>query len=220
METFFENNIYFKKKFKDKYKEHNYEKNDVISYRMGEDFSNNLFIIVSGLVLIETIFSQNNQPFYSFVGKNHIFGWESLNTKCTAVAQEKTILIEVSRNFFFDHLYVHPELYHKLLTNVVKDYFLLAESYQYINKSPVVKLLSSLLNISNKMELQSSEAGVLTFPKYITPTFISKYAKSSEPNISNAGSYLEKQKIIKRNPYRIVNREKAKELLKEEYKYR
>lgn len=216
MKTFFENNIYFKEKFPDKYKERKYEKNDVVSYQIGGEFPNKLFIVVSGLVLVETLFSQSSRPFYSFVGKNNIFGWKIKNTQYTAIAQEKTILVEIDYDFFFDHIYVCPELYHKLLNNVIKDFFFLAESYQYINKSPAVKLLSSLLNISNKMGLQPNQAGILTFPKYITPTFISKYIKSSEPNISNAGSYLEKQKIIKRNPYRILNEEKAKELLQEE----
>ncbi|MDZ5759990.1 Crp/Fnr family transcriptional regulator [Carnobacterium maltaromaticum] len=217
METFFENNIYFKEKFQDKYKERKYEKNDVINYQTGGEFPNKLFIVTSGLVLIEILFSQNNRPFYSFVGKNRVFGWSISDAKCTAIAQETTILVEIDYDFFFDHLYIHSELYHKLLTNVIKDFFSLAESYQYINKSPSAKLLSSLLNISNKMELQPNKDGIFTFPKYITPTFISKYVMSSEPNISNAGIYLEKQKIIKRNPYRIVNKEKVEKLLLEEY---
>lgn len=217
MESFFENNLYLKEKFQDKYQERKYEKNDVISYRMNKEIPTKLFIVTKGLVLVETKFGQNNMPFYSFIGKNNIFGWETSDVQYTAIAQEKTILIEVEREFFFNHLYISPELYHKFLSNVIQDFFLLAESYQYINKSPVVKLLNSLLNISKKMKLQPDKMGLIEFPKYITPTFISKYVRSSEPNISNAGGYLEKQKIIKRNPYRIINEEKARELLEEEY---
>ena len=45
MESFFENDFYFKEKFQDKYKERKYEKNDVISYRIGKEVSNKLFIV-------------------------------------------------------------------------------------------------------------------------------------------------------------------------------
>lgn len=213
METFFENNIYFKEKFQDKYMERNYEKNDVVSYRMGKEIPNKLVIVIQGLLLVETHFGQNSLPFYSFIGKNHIFGWEILDVRHTARAQEKTTVVEIDHDFFFDHVYVSSELYQLFLSNIVKDFFLLAESYQYVNKPPVVKLLNSLLNISNKMNLQPNNAGLIEFPNYITPTFISKYAHSSEPNISIAGGYLEKNKIIKRKPYRILDEPKARELL-------
>lgn len=217
MDIFLKNNLYFKDKFRKYYQERNYEKNDVISYQLGKERPDKIFIVIQGLVLVETRFGQNNIPFYSFIGKNRIFGWEMLEVTHTAIAQEKTSLIEIERDFFFDHLYISAELYHKFLSNVVEDFFLLAESYQYINKSPIAKLLNSLLNLSYKMQIKPDENGFITFPKYVTPTFISKYARSSEPNISNAGSFLEKEKIIKRNPYRIINQEKAKKFLQEEY---
>lgn len=217
MDTFFENNHYFKEKFRNYYQERNYEKNDVITYRMGKEYPNKIFIVKKGLVLVETRFGYNRIPFYSFIGKNCIFGWETLNVTHTARAQENTVLIEIDQDFFFAHLYTSAELYHKFLSNVIEDFYLLAESYQYINKSPVAKLLNSLLNISNKLQIQPDKNGLIEFPKYITPTFISKYARSSEPNISKAGGYLEKQNIIRRNPYRIINKEKVKEVLQEEH---
>lgn len=217
MKNFFENNLYFKEKFKDTFKEHKYKKNDVIGYQIDKEVTNTLFIVTKGLVLVETKFGESEMSFYSFIGKNHIFGWINLNVKHAAVAQEETTLIEIDRDVFFNHLYISPDLYHKFLSNIIQDFFLLAESYQYVNKSPVSKLLNSLLNISNKMGLKPDKNGCIEFPRYINPTFIGKYARSSEPNISKAGAFLEKQKIIERNPYRILNQEKARKLLYEEY---
>ena len=219
MESFFENDFYFKEKFQDKYKERKYEKNDVISYRIGKEVSNKLFIVSSGVVLVETQLDQNITPFYSFVGQNNIFGWEDMDTNnavvVTVTAQEATSIVEVDRDFFFDHVYISPDLSRRFLKKIRQEFYLLVESYQYVNKPPKVKLLNSLLNLSTKLDLNQNDSGELELPKYITPTFISKYVRSSEPNISKAGTYLEKKKIIKRNPYRIIDQEKARVLLQE-----
>lgn len=219
MESFFENDFYFKEKFQDKYKERKYEKNDVISYRIGKEVSNKLFIVSSGVVLVETQLDQNITPFYSFVGQNNIFGWEDMDTNnavvVTVTAQETTSIVEVDREFFFDHVYINPDLSRRFLKKIGQEFYLLVESYQYVNKPPKVKLLNSLLNLSTKLDLKQNESGELELPKYITPTFISKYVRSSEPNISKAGTYLERKKIIKRNPYRIIDQERARVLLQE-----
>lgn len=219
MESFFENDFYFKEKFQDKYKERKYEKNDVISYRIGKEVSNKLFIVSSGVVLVETQLDQNITPFYSFVGQNNIFGWEDMDTNnavvVTVTAQETTSIVEVDREFFFDHVYINPDLSRRFLKKIRQEFYLLVESYQYVNKPPKVKLLNSLLNLSTKLDLKQNESGELELPKYITPTFISKYVRSSEPNISKAGTYLERKKIIKRNPYRIIDQERARVLLQE-----
>lgn len=219
MESFFENDFYFKEKFQDKYKERKYEKNDVISYRIGKEVSNKLFIVSSGVVLVETQLDQNITPFYSFVGQNNIFGWEDMDTNnavvVTVTAQETTSIVEVDREFFFDHVYINPDLSRRFLKKIRQEFYLLVESYQYVNKPPKVKLLNSLLNLSTKLDLKQNESGELELPKYITPTFISKYVRSSEPNISKAGTYLERKKIIKRNPYRIIDQEGARVLLQE-----
>lgn len=219
MESFFENDFYFKEKFQDKYKERKYEKNDVISYRIGKEVSNKLFIVSSGVVLVETQLDQNITPFYSFVGQNNIFGWEDMDTNnavvVTVTAQETTSIVEVDREFFFDHVYINPDLSRRFLKKIRQEFYLLVESYQYVNKPPKVKLLNSLLNLSTKLDLKQNESGELELPKYITPTFISKYVRSSEPNISKAGAYLERKKIIKRNPYRIIDQERARVLLQE-----
>ncbi|MFS7389260.1 Crp/Fnr family transcriptional regulator [Carnobacterium maltaromaticum] len=219
MESFFENDFYFKEKFQDKYKERKYEKNDVISYRIGKEVSNKLFIVSSGVVLVETQLDQNITPFYSFVGQNNIFGWEDMDTNnavvVTVTAQETTSIVEVDREFFFDHVYINPDLSRRFLKKIRQEFYLLVESYQYVNKPPKVKLLNSLLNLSTKLDLKQNESGELELPKYITPTFISKYVRSSEPNISKAGTYLERKKIIKRNPYRIIDQERSRVLLQE-----
>ena len=219
MESFFENDFYFKEKFQDKYKERKYEKNDVISYRIGKEVSNKLFIVSSGVVLVETQLDQNITPFYSFIGQNNIFGWEDMDTNnavvVTVTAQETTSIVEVDREFFFDHVYINPDLSRRFLKKIRQEFYLLVESYQYVNKPPKVKLLNSLLNLSTKLDLKQNESGELELPKYITPTFISKYVRSSEPNISKAGTYLERKKIIKRNPYRIIDQERARVLLQE-----
>ncbi|WP_413509914.1 Crp/Fnr family transcriptional regulator [Carnobacterium maltaromaticum] len=219
MESFFENDFYFKEKFQDKYKERKYEKNDVISYRIGKEVSNKLFIVSSGVVLVETQLDQNITPFYSFVGQNNIFGWEDMDTNnavvVTVTAQETTSIVEVDREFFFDHVYINPDLSRRFLKKIRQEFYLLVESYQYANKPPKVKLLNSLLNLSTKLDLKQNESGELELPKYITPTFISKYVRSSEPNISKAGTYLERKKIIKRNPYHIIDQERARVLLQE-----
>ena len=219
MESFFENDFYFKDKFQDKYKERKYEKNDVISYRIGKEVSNKLFIVSSGVVLVETQLDQNITPFYSFVGQNNIFGWEDMDTNnavvVTVTAQETTSIVEVDREFFFDHVYINPDLSRRFLKKIRQEFYLLVESYQYVNKPPKVKLLNSLLNLSTKLDLKQNESGELELPKYITPTFISKYVRSSEPNISKAGTYLERKKIIKRYPYRIIDQERARVLLQE-----
>ena len=219
MESFFENDFYFKEKFQDKYKERKYEKNDVISYRIGKEVSNKLFIVSSGVILVETQLDQNITPFYSFVGQNNIFGWEDMDTNnavvVTVTAQETTSIVEVDREFFFDHVYINLDLSRRFLKKIRQEFYLLVESYQYVNKPPKVKLLNSLLNLSTKLDLKQNESGELELPKYITPTFISKYVRSSEPNISKAGTYLERKKIIKRNPYRIIDQERARVLLQE-----
>ena len=198
MESFFENDFYFKEKFQDKYKERKYEKNDVISYRIGKEVSNKLFIVSSGVILVETQLDQNITPFYSFVGQNNIFGWEDMDTNnavvVTVTAQETTSIVEVDREFFFDHVYINPDLSRRFLKKIRQEFYLLVESYQYVNKPPKVKLLNSLLNLSTKLDLKQNESGELELPKYITPTFISKYVRSSEPNISKAGTYLERKK--------------------------
>lgn len=206
------------KKFKDKSSFMNMKKNQVvINYNSEKDVSENIFLLIKGSLLIETVNedSYKKHSFYFVATENTFFGLESLLLNRTDVpnftyqikALTDCTMVQINSQFFLDHLYVNPKIYHKLFSDTLKRYFLLANSFLLSNSSPEIKVANALLNLAMNMNLVVEEEDEIVFPKYITQTFISEYIQSSVANVSRAFDILEKEKIIRKKPLVLINKE-------------
>lgn len=168
---------------------------------------------------------QNN--FIYLITKNQLFGMENLimdysneiaDIEYTVTTLTDCCFIKIDAQLFLDHLYINPFSYHSFISDIVNRYFLLAKSHQCFNQSPEVKLGVSLLNISSILKIKKNIHGEIIFPNYVTQRFLSKYIRSSEPNLSNASKQLEKEKLLKRKPFVILDEKKLKEMIKKNTK--
>ncbi|CAD5901430.1 hypothetical protein CMALT430_550004 [Carnobacterium maltaromaticum] len=164
--------------------------------------------------------SQNN--FIYLITKNQLFGMENLimdqfkeiaDIEYTVTALTDCCYIKIDAQIFLDHVYINPFSYHAIFSDIVNRYFLLAKSHQYLNQSPEVKLGISLLNISSILKIKKNIHEEIVFPKYVTQRFLSQYVRSSEPNLSKASKQLEKEKLLKRKPFVILDEKKLKEMI-------
>lgn len=178
-------------------------------------------MLVDGEALLE-VFDVSGETFMYLITSNQIFGIENLilnnevyseQLEYTVTALSDCSYIKIDAEFFLDHVYINPSLYHRLFSELITRYFLLAKSRQYINKKPSVKLGTALINLSLILKLEKNEENEIVFPKYITQEFLSKYTKSSAPNISNASISLEKMGVLKRNPFVIIDESHLKQVI-------
>lgn len=185
-----------------------------------------IYVLVSGEALLE-IQGQSGKNFMHLITENQLFGIENLvldgvdvinELEYTVTALTDCCFIKIEAQFFLDHVYINPFSYHAIFSDIITRYFLLAQSHQYINQSPEVKLGISLINMSSILKIKKNNYGEITFPKYITQSFVSQYVRSSEPNVSKASTSLEKINILKRNPFVIKDELKLKEMIRKNIK--
>lgn len=180
-----------------------------------------IYMLVKGEALLE-VYDVSGEMFMYIIPANQIFGMENLILNDDAYSKEleykvtalsSCSYIKIDAQFFLDYAYINPSLYHCFFSDLITRYFFLAQSHQYINKNPSIKLGNALMNIALILKLKKNRQNEIIFPRYITQEFLSKYTRSSAPNISNASSDLEKMKIIKRNPFIIIDDEKLKKVI-------
>lgn len=207
-------NLLFMKSKKKKIQKGGY----IIGFYKNQTTKDKLYMILEGETLLE-VKNFDGNSFYSLTASNQVFGLENLllekkeEIDYSVLALTDVVYLEIDAEFLLDHIYINPRLYHNILSNMISRYFLLARSYQYSNQSPEVKLGNSLLNIVEILDLKKKKSGEIIFPRYITQAFLSKYIKSSEPNVSKACAYLVEKKIIRRNPFVILNKEKLENFI-------
>lgn len=195
------------------------KKNDeVIRYEYKKNKADKIYFVIDGTLIAECEFEYSRNKFSSLVTETQVFGLESfvlskygsppINYTLTAITD--SVILEINSEYFLDHLYSNPKLYHEIFSDTIKRYFLLAQSYQNSHQPPMVKVIYAFVNIMKILDLQPDCDNKITFPRYINQKFLSKYIQSSESNISIAVNYLEKQKLIQKKPFILL---KEKDLL-------
>ncbi|MGO2963098.1 MAG: Crp/Fnr family transcriptional regulator [Carnobacterium maltaromaticum] len=195
------------------------KKNDeVIRYEYKKNKADKIYFVIDGTLIAECEFEYSRNKFSSLVTETQVFGLESfvlskygsppINYALTAITD--SVILEINSEYFLDHLYSNPKLYHEIFSDTIKRYFLLAQSYQNSHQPPMVKVIYAFVNIMKILDLQPDCDNKITFPRYINQKFLSKYIQSSESNISIAVNYLEKQKLIQKKPFILL---KEKDLL-------
>lgn len=202
------------------------KKEKVIIKKVKGQKLSNIYILVSGVALLEAQ-DEEAKKFMYLITENKFFGIENLilndssrirDLEYTVTALTDCSYLEIDAELFLDHVYIDPFSYHSIFSDLVSRYFLLAQSYQYINQPPEIKLGISLMNIASILKIKKNDNGEIIFPKYITQSFLSQYVRSSEPNLSKASVYLEKKRILKRKPFVIIDEPKLKEMIKKKAK--
>lgn len=195
------------------------KKNDeVVRYEYKKNKADKLYFVIHGTLLAECDFEYSINKFSSLITEKQVFGLESfllsqydiptINYRLSAITD--CIVLEINSDYFLDHLYSNPKLYHEIFSDTIKRYFLLAQSYLNSHQPPMVKVIYAFINIIKILDLQADSENKITFPIYINQKFLSKYIQSSESNISIAVNYLEKQKLIQKKPFILL---KEKDLL-------
>lgn len=91
----------------------------------------------------------------------------------------------------------------------------LSHSYQLMNEKISIRIINTLLELIIILELFPNKKGIITFPKRITQKFVAIYTNASIARTSIVFNELEKKKIIKRKPIRIIDLEKLQQLTNE-----
>lgn len=217
--------LYVSGNFKEHYAKKQVKKNEIIidqknPFNIPE---NNLYIVISGQVLVEVSNSFGKNCYYDLVSNNQLFGTESIlethpyprGISYQARAMTDVVYLEINSQFFLDHMYINPKLYHYILEDVTKRYFSVTQSYQLMNETPVVRVSNALLNLARVLDLKADSSKRKKLPLYINQTFITKYIHSSKSRVSEAFSYLEEVGTIERKPITIINEEKLNQVLLE-----
>lgn len=195
--------------------------NEVILRSYNYDSSpGKVYLMISGIALVQIQSEFSRKDFYSIVSKNELFGIEMLLEESqrpkeiyyTVVAQTNVEYFEIERQFFLDHFFKESMVTKILLSSMITQFLFLAQSYQVTNESMTVRIANSIVELISKLELVPNEKGIIIFPKRINQEFIANYTNASVARASTVFQELEKKKIIKRRPIRIVNLEKLQKL--------
>lgn len=191
---------------------------EVMRYEYKKNKADKLYFVIQGTLLAEFEFEYSISKFSSLITEKQVFGLESfllspydipsLNYTLSAITD--SVILEINSDYFLDHLYSNPKLYHEIFSDTIKRYFLLAQSYQNSHQPPMVKVIYAFINIMKILDLKADNNNHITFPMYINQKFLSKYIQSSESNISIAVNYLENKKLIQKKPFILL---KEKDLL-------
>lgn len=180
-----------------------------------------IYILLRGVALME-IKEKNviGESFFSLIPEMQLFCVEHLlsdtmkiNLNYKVMALTDVDYLEIDADYFLDHVYINPKVYHKLLEDIISRYFMLTRSFQFIHQNPKVKMGNGLFDIARILNLKPTKLGTIIFPSFINQSFLSKYVKSSPANISRACLYLENKKIITRNPIVIKNQKKLEKIV-------
>lgn len=184
---------------------------------------NKIYIVLSGQVLVEISNKYGKSSSYHLVSKNQLFGTDSIlesysypkGINYRVKSMTDVTYLEINSEFFLDHMYVSPKLYHRVLEDATERCFSVSQSYQLMNETPVVRVSNALLHLAHILDLKEDSSKKKKLPLYINQTFITKYIYSSKSRVSEAFSYLEKTGAIERKPITIVNEEKLNQILLE-----
>lgn len=201
-------------KFKDRIKTKTANEGEIITNAGIEN--TNIFIVLKGHALVEVQNSLAKNNFYALLSSNHMFGislfsdhsYLSTISAYSITARTKIHYLEVEHQFFIDHLYITPEFYFSVLTDLSRQYSFLARAFQMKNEPLVVRILNTLLEISQILDIKETRRGELVFPKYVNQGFIANYANASPAKTSQVLRKLENEKVIRRKPITIINMEK------------
>ena len=217
--------LYISGNFKEQYVKKKIKRNEVIVNQKNplSIKENKLYIVISGQVLVEVSNSYGKNCYYDLISQNQLFGTESIleahpylnGVSYQARAMTDVDYLEINSQFFLDHMYVNPKLYHYILEDVTKRYFSVTQSYQLMNETPVVRVTNAILNLARVLDLKADSSKRKKLPLYINQTFITKYIHSSKSRVSEAFTYLEEMGTIERKPITIVNEEKLNQILLE-----
>lgn len=143
--------LYISRNFKEHYAKKQVKKNEIIidQKKPFNTTENNLYIVISGQVLVEVSNSFGKNCYYDLVSSNQLFGTESIlethpyprGINYQARAMTDVVYLEINSQFFLDHMYVNPKLYHYILEDVTKRYFSVTQSYECrtINERVIVR---------------------------------------------------------------------------------
>ncbi|MDZ5760705.1 Crp/Fnr family transcriptional regulator [Carnobacterium maltaromaticum] len=196
------------------------EKEVMIHSFIYETQSKKIYLVTSGIALVKVQSKFGEKIFYSLVSKNQLFGIENLLDESqrpkemfyTVVAQTDVEYLEIELQFFLDCLYAEPIMYRFFFSNMISQFMFLAQSYQLMNESVTVRIVNTLIELINVLDISPNKKGILTFPKGITQEFIAHYTNASVGRTSVVFNYLENNKIIKRWPIQVVDLEKLIDL--------
>lgn len=201
-------------KFKDRIKTKTANEGEIITNAGIENTS--IFIVLKGHALVEVQNSLAKNNFYALLSSNHMFGislftdYSDLSTimSYSITARTRIHYLEVDHQFFIDHMYIRPEFYFSVLTDLSRQYSFLARAFQMKNEPLVVRILNTLLEISKILDIKENRRGELVFPKYVNQGFIANYANASPAKTSQVLRKLENEKVIRRKPITIINMDK------------
>lgn len=197
-------------------------KNEVMIQSFNYDKqSEKIYLMIEGLALIKVQNIYGKKDFYSLTYKNQMFGIEILLEESqrpkdiyySVIAQTNVSYLEIDRQFFLDYLFKEVPISRLFFSNMVRQFMFLAQSYQLMNESVIIRIVNTLIELISILELLPNEKGVITFPKVITQEFIANYTNASVARTSTVFKNLEKNKIIKRRPIQIMDLDKLQKLL-------
>ncbi|CAD5900045.1 Crp/Fnr family transcriptional regulator [Carnobacterium maltaromaticum] len=221
MKDFIQYSSYLTSKFKDMVKMRKVSENEMIidstGYLKREE---KIYIITSGQAVLQLKNNIGKNDFYSIVTENQLFGIEYFlnkedklrNIDYSVKSKTKVTYLVVESQFFIDHMYNNPQLYHSVLNNIIKQNMLLVQSYALMNEPTIVRIANALIELALILKLESNKKEKVVFPNYMTQKFIANYSNASVGRTSIAFNQLESLGIIKRNPIRIMNFEKIKQI--------
>ncbi|CAD5902903.1 Crp/Fnr family transcriptional regulator [Carnobacterium maltaromaticum] len=221
MNDFIQYSSYLNSKFKDVVKTQTVAENKVIidstdsSHREG-----NIYIITSGQAVLQLKNNIGKNDFYSILTENQLFGIELFlnkddklrNIVYSVKSKTQVSYLIVESQFFIDHMYNNPQLYHSVLKDIIKQHMWLVQSYELMNEPAIVRIANALIELTSLLNLNYKKNGNLVFPNYMNQKFIANYSNTSVGRASIAFNQLESLGIIKRNPIQIIDFEKIKKL--------
>ncbi|MBC2284808.1 Crp/Fnr family transcriptional regulator [Listeria booriae] len=175
-----------------------------IIYQYDWSKNNHFLLMRQGVARIE-IYRKRRWEFETFISIDEFGGIENLiknrlfstNIKYRIVAASDGEALMVDREFFLDHMYANPALFHKVLENVTLHQIMTAHNFRE-KKSPLKQRLADIVLEFIMFSSVPIKDNHVTLPFPFSEEIISSALKVPIHHIQSILNFLEKEKIITR----------------------
>ncbi|MBC6314428.1 hypothetical protein [Listeria grandensis] len=181
---------------------------------------NNQFILIEKGVGKLEFYRKRRWEFETFITEDEFAGVENLlnakkyscSMKYRVVGASEGSALLVNKDFFLDHMYADPLIFHAVLEHVALRHILTSHNFRE-KKSPLKQRVADLLLEFTILTTLPTINNQIVFPDYFSESMLTSVLRAPSDNVIAILVFLEEQQIIIREPvFTIINPARLKRL--------
>lgn len=181
---------------------------------------NNQFVIIEKGVGKLEFYRKRRWEFETFITEDEFAGIENLlnakkyscSMKYRVVGASEGSALLVNKDFFLDHMYADPLIFHTVMEHVALRHILTSHNFRE-KKSPLKQRVADLLLEFSILTALPTIDDQIVFPNYFSETMLTSVLRAPSHHVDAILTFLEEQQIVVREPvFKISDYSRLKRL--------